>query len=132
MPKRGPIWASMARDHDVYLAGMRRESERRVRRLTIIGDSLNEAADDYAYLYPDELQPAQLILIKWMFDRRENPDDAKSPPPLYGMIDGYERGEGQPKRETVAGVRSQRTRRAAAAADFLCGLAERNRRYDAH
>ena len=88
-------------DHDVYLAGMRRESERRVRRLTIIGDSLNEDGDDFAYLYPDELQPAQLILIKWMFDRRENPDDAKSPPPLYGMIDGYERGVGNPNEKDL-------------------------------
>ena len=88
-------------DHDVYLAGMRREAERRVRRLTILGDTLTEDALQYAYLFPDELQPAQLILIKWMFDRRQEPDDAKSPPPLYGLIDGYERGIGNPNEKPL-------------------------------
>ena len=35
-------------DHDIYLTGMRRESERRVRRLTIIGDMV----DDTRRLHP--------------------------------------------------------------------------------
>ena len=29
-------------DHDIYLTGMRRESERRVRRLTIVGDMVDD------------------------------------------------------------------------------------------
>ena len=35
-------------DHDIYLTGMRRESERRVRRLTIVGDMV----DDSGCLHP--------------------------------------------------------------------------------
>ena len=88
-------------DHDVYLVGMRRDAERYVRRLTIIGDSLNEAGDDYAYLFPGDLQTAQLLITKWMFDRRQEPNDAKGPPSIIGNIVGYERGEGNPNEKPL-------------------------------
>ena len=87
-------------DHDIYLTGMRRESERRVRRLTIIGDMVDDMGV-YTHQFPSDLQPAQLIIIKWMFDRRENPEGGLSPPALYGLIDGWERGVGNPNEQEV-------------------------------
>ena len=88
-------------DHDVYLAEMRRDAERYVRRLTIIGDTINEAGDAYAYIFPDDLQIAQLLIVKFYFDRRQEPADAKSPPPLAGYISGYERGEDNPNEKPL-------------------------------
>ena len=81
-------------DHDVYLAGMRNLAERYIRRLTIIGDGLHESGNSYAHLFPDDLQLAQLLMIKFYFDRRESPNDAKSPPGLAGYLTGWERGVG--------------------------------------
>ena len=45
-------------DHDIYLTGMRRESERRVRRLTIVGDMVDDTGV-YTHQFPSDLQPAQ-------------------------------------------------------------------------
>ena len=36
-----------------------------------------------------------------MFDRREAPDSGLSPPALYGLIDGWERGAGNPNEQEV-------------------------------
>ena len=61
-------------DHDIYLTGMRRESERRVRRLTIIGDMVNDDTGVYTHQLSRPIcSLPNLIIIKWMFDRRENP-----------------------------------------------------------
>ena len=88
-------------DHDVYLAGMRRLAEAYVRRLTIVGDSLDEAGAAYLQVFPDDLQLAQLLMVKFYFDRRENPADAKSPPGLAGYITGWERGVGNPNEKDL-------------------------------
>ena len=75
-------------DHDVYLAGMRNLAERYVRGLTSVG-SEQDSSGNYTQPFPDDLQLAQLLMVKFYFDRRENAADAKSPPGLFGYIGGY-------------------------------------------
>ena len=73
---------------------MRNLAERYVRGLTSMG-SEKDSSGNYTQPFPGDLQLAQLLMIKFYFDRRENPADAKSPPGLYGYIHGYEIDDGE-------------------------------------
>ena len=85
---------------DSVLGLMLGRAEVYVRRLTIIGDQ-QEANGSFTYGYPDQLKLAQLIVAKFYWDRRENPNDGKSPPGLRGYISGWERGQGNPNENAL-------------------------------
>ena len=79
---------------DPVLNPLRREAERYVRRNVLVGDLLRDPPAnerDFLYQYPDYLVPAQLVIIKWMFERREGPAEGKSVPDISGYILGFER-----------------------------------------
>ena len=81
-------------DHDTLIALFLAQAEIYVRRLSSVGDEVDDGGV-YVAGYPDALQLAQLLMVKFYFDRRESPNDGKSPPGLYGYMGGYER-DGQP------------------------------------
>ena len=81
-------------DHDTLIALFLSQAEIYVRRLSSVGDEVDDGGA-YVAGYPDALQLAQLLVTKFYFDRREAPNDGKSPPGLYGYMGGYER-DGEP------------------------------------